>query len=167
MDSHQEITRREALGLFKAMTVLGAGLMVSRNTLSQGQATQKIDMYSWKGIPGEDLYELRFYITSQTYKGGADKPTMFSVKLHPEMVKMLAVDPSANVQAKLWAVHINGDSQPVEWGTAQLKLHQGILQSKGFMVQDKGHSIQDKLRLEQQKVNPAVASPSPIPTLPK
>lgn len=141
MNEQEGISRREALGLFKAVAALGAGLMVSRNAFGD----QKLGSVQIKhdNIVGPD-FECRFYVTNVKLRN-FNNPTMFTVKLPSEMVQMLAEDRSSNVQMKFFATHIKGEGHAMEWGNAQVKLNQGMLQHKDFQLQLKlNTSVQQK-----------------------
>lgn len=146
MNNIDDMTRREALGLFKAVAVLGAGLMVSKNSFgSQGSG-----LVQQKHIPLQSPYTCDFFVFSGKLPRTAAQ-AVFSVALPPEMVKMLSGDPHCEVQIKLNVLQQKGQ---LEFGQAQVKLNQGVIQSKAFLVQDKWFGIQDKLGVNQGKLTP-------------
>lgn len=155
----EEISRREALGLFKAMAVLGAGLMIGSRALGEQKPTGDAYQLKMDGIVGPD-FECRFYVVSDKTSAlflkyeNSRRPMMFTVKLPADMVRLLQADSRANVQIKLFATHLKYERQ---FGSAQIKIEQGVLQSKQFLIQDKWvPAVEGKMELPavQGKVSP-------------
>ncbi len=149
--SGQEMTRREALGLFKAVAVLGAGLAITRNSLGQygqgnpynrGKPSSPTGSTQIKLMPGEgNGFYCRFYVNSAN-QGKQTPEQVFSVQLPGDMVAMLSNDPHSNVQVKFFM--FQDKWKGAGFGDGSVRLNQGMIQSKDFSNQIKG-SIQVKL----------------------
>ncbi|MBI1757368.1 MAG: hypothetical protein HY248_03540 [Fimbriimonas ginsengisoli] len=135
MDKQESISRREALGLFKAVAALGTGLLVTRSVFA-GQQEEMGGSLTQKLAYGE--YECEFLVHSALTLKMRRGPARFALKLPPEMMKLLITDPRSNVQIKL----VKWDAKQVKgqliWGSADVKLNQGILigLNRGYL-QDK------------------------------
>lgn len=147
MDNNEEITRRETLGIFKAVAVLGAGLMVSRHSFGQGGVMVQEKHFPKKlglGVdPDARPFVVEFELTQQKDRRnlyGIEK-RKFSIELPEEMVKMLWGDPHVDVQVKFAA---NTQKGRYEFGQAQVKLNQAVLQQKDFIIHEKWQVVQDK-----------------------